>query len=182
MKATLISRSFLLASMLIALNSFGQRSGYKNETDLKFSSYEIQKALASPVTDVAAGTESINVSKKALTRFSKKFQNASNVKWEQIEDGFLAKFSSGEISTHSLFNKHGKLIYTINFCSEKQLPWYLAKMVNGHYKNYQITSAAEVLMDNRKIWVVKLAGTSNYVAVRIEDDEMQEIENFQKVN
>jgi hypothetical protein len=127
-----------------------------------------------------AGAEGI--SKKVLKKFNKKFNNIPNVKWEQIGDKFLATFLSGETTTKILFDEKGKLIYTINYSSEKLLPPGIKKLVNDKYKNYKITSVAKINEDNRQIWVVNLAGKSNYVATRIEDDEMEEIENFQKAN
>ncbi len=183
MKTTFISGiSLTLLSMLLTANTFAQKSDYKNEAAYKFTSDEIGKGLPSFSNDVNSSAETEDVNKKVLKHFNKKFYNVTNVKWEQLDDNFLAKFSAGETSTNSLFNNKGKLIYTIIFSSEKQLPAYIKNMVTNKYEDYKITSVAEVLQDNRKIWVVNLSGTTEYIIVRIEDGEMEEAENFQKAN
>ncbi|KAA9040847.1 hypothetical protein FW778_02055 [Ginsengibacter hankyongi] len=50
------------------------------------------------------------------------------------------------------------------------------------YRNYTITSAVGIFQDSRKIWIVKLANETNYIAARIEGGDMDEIENFGKAN
>lgn len=127
------------------------------------------------------GIEKINP--KLLNQFNKHFYHAANVKWQQIGDKFLATFADDETTTtSSLFSKNGKLIYIIHYSTEKQLPEMVKRLVNDKYEDYLITSVAQVLEKNREIWVVKLAGISHYKAVRVEDGEMEEVENFQKSN
>jgi hypothetical protein len=171
-----------LLSMLIVLNSFAQRSDYKNESAYTFSSHEISKMLPSLNNDITSGNESKNISEKVLVHFNKKFPNITKVSWYQVDGDFLAKFSTGETSTNSLFDTKGRLLYTIIFSSEKGLPWYEKKMITTKYAGYTILVVAKVNIDNRKIWVVKLAGKSNIVETRIEDGEMEEMENIQRAN
>ena len=74
------------------------------------------------------------------------------------------------------------MIYSINYCSENNCRSDIKKMITDKYETYTITSAAKVLQDNREIWIVKLADKFNYVTARLEDGEIEEIENFQKAN
>ena len=161
---------------------FSQKTDYKNEAAYKFSSSEISKGLPSFSNDILSSSVTENVNEKVLKQFNKKFINAGNVTWEQLDDNFLAKFSTGETKTRSLFNNKGKLIYTIIFSSEKQLPASLKNMVTNKYNDYKITSVANVFQDNRKIWIVKLAGKTDYKAAKIEEGEIEEVENFQRAN
>ena len=156
---------------------FSQKTDYKNEAAYKFSSSEISKGLPSFSNDILSSSVTENVNEKVLKQFNKKFINAGNVTWEQLDDNFLATFVIGETTTKSLFNKNGKLIYTIDIFSEKKLPNSVKSVVMNNYKNYSITSVARILQDNRKIWIVKLAGKTDYKAAKIE-----EVENFQRVN
>ncbi|MDQ6843437.1 MAG: hypothetical protein M3Z92_03660 [Bacteroidota bacterium] len=61
------------------------------------------------------------------------------------------------------------MIYAIKYPSEKQLPLYIKGLVKNYYRNYNITSAACILQGRQKIWIVKLAGKTSYLAARIED-------------
>lgn len=124
------------------------------------------------------GIEKINP--KLLKHFNKTFYHATNVKWQQLGNKFLATFSRGEITTRSLFYVNGKLIYTINYSTENQLPDAVKNLVKSGYDDYTITTVAQVLEKDREIWVVKLAGRSHYKTVRVEDGEMEEVENFEK--
>lgn len=183
MKTAIIFRTgLMLFSTFIVLSSFAQKADFTNESAFKFSSSEIDKGLplfsSISVTDIA----SAEVNEKILKNFNKKFREADGVTWEQEDDNYMAKFSRDGITANSLFDAKGRLIYTINFFSDKQLPVNSKKMLNNKYDPYHITSAAQVLIDNRNIWIVKLAGKTNFIALRIEDGEMSEIENFNRAN
>ena len=182
MKTTFIPRfSVLLLSLLIALNSFAQKAEYKNESASP-SSPEISNTSASYGNDIAGNSESENINEKVLKHFNRKFSNADNIKWEEAEGNFLATFLTGETLNTSLFDKKGRMIYAINYGSEKDLPADVKYIITKKYINYTITSAAKILQDNRKIWVATLAGDRNYITARVEDGEIEEIENFQKAN
>jgi hypothetical protein len=181
MKTTFISRTGLaLLSMFIILNSYAQKAGYNNEP-ASSSSSDINNASSS-YRDDAGSPETGNINEKVLKHFNKKFNDATNVKWEEAEDNFLATFSTGETLNTSLFDKKGRLIYAINYGSEKELPADVKNIITNKYISYTITSAAKVLQDNRKIWIATLTGKRNYITARVEDGEIEEIENFQKAN
>ena len=109
-------------------------------------------------------------------------KKAESIKWEQLDDNFLATFVLDNVTTKALYDKQGKLIYKINYISQKQLPANIKNTVANIYSNYTITSVAKILQDNRQIWIVKLANETNYVAAMVEDGDITEIENFRKAN
>lgn len=86
------------------------------------------------------------------------------------------------MTTKSLFDKKGRLIYAIDFSAGKELPNDVKNLVRNNYENYTITSVTKVEKDGRKIWVVNLSGTKNYIAVKVEDGEIEETENFKRAN
>jgi hypothetical protein len=182
MKITFISRTSLtLLSMLILLNSFAQKTEDKSEFAYPPPS-EISNGPVSYSNGIISNPENENVSEKVLKHFNRKFTNAGNIKWEQAGDNFLATFSTGETTTTSLFDKKGRMIYSVSYGSEKQLPADVKNMITNTYENYTITGVAKVLQDDRKIWVAKLTGKFDYVTARVEDGEIEEVENFQKSN
>lgn len=183
MKTAIISRfSLMLFSTFIVLSSFAQKADFTNESAFKFSSSEIDRGLPLFSNNNVTAITLAEVNEKVLKNFNKQFRDADNVKWEQEDDNYMAKFIRNEITTNSLFDTKGRLIYTINFFSEKKLPANSKKMLSNKYDQYHITSAAQVLIDNRNIWIVKLAGKTNFIALRVEDGEMSEIENFKRTN
>lgn len=172
--------SIIIFAMIVSLSAAAQKA-FNKQTALNLSLPEISRIFPTEMgfTDIIANEK---ISDKLSSRFNKLFKNAINVKWYKTGENFLAKFKTEETSNSSLFDKKGRLIYSINYCSQKQLPVSIKKMVTYKYEGYKITSVAKILQDNRKIWVIKLAGKSNYIAARVEDGEMQEVENFQKAN
>lgn len=179
MKTTINSRiSLALLSVLIVLTASAQKD-FNNESAYRFSSQEFN-APSFFDNNANATVETGSINEKALKHLKKEFSDVSNAKWFQLNDKLLAKFSNNETSNRILFDKHGKIIYMITYGSEKQLPVDIKKSIASKYENCTITSVIKVLEDNREIWVVKLAGKSNYVAARVEDGEIEEVENFQK--
>jgi hypothetical protein len=179
MKKTFITGLSLV--IFILSNAFAQKSENKNESDYKFSNNEAGETHLSPGSYSMSSPGSSNISEKVLKHFNKKYNNATQVKWYQFDDSFLATFSTGGTLTRSLFDKKGRMIYSINYFSEKQLPADVKKMITNRYESYKITGAAKVLQDNRKIWVIKLADEFNYVTARLEDGEIEETEIFRKL-
>ena len=172
--------SLIIFTMIVSLSATAQKAGNK-QTALNLSPSEISRSF--PVERVYSDIIEIEkISLKLSNRFNKLFKKAINVKWYKAGDNFLAEFKTEETLNTSLFDKKGRLIYSVNYGSQKQLPASIKKMITDKYEGYEITSVAKVLQDNRKIWIVKLAGKSNYIAARVEDGEMQEVENFQRSN
>jgi hypothetical protein len=179
MKTKLIYRIILsLICIPVFAGSFSQKD-FSNASAFK-STTQISTSL--PVNDKPKESETISVNIKLLKHFNHMFHNASDVKWEQVDDGFVAAFVNDETPTKTFFNKKGQMICTIDFMPQTGLPLYEKNLIANTYPHYTITSVARVRMDNQKIWYVKLAGKTIYVAVSIEDGEMEEKENFLKGN
>ena len=53
-------------------------------------------------------------------------------------------------------------------------------MIKEAYKDYNITTAINVKSAGRYIWVVHLEGLKNFVTVRVEDQDLKEVERFAK--
>ena len=170
--------SMALLSVLLLSNSFAQKD-FSNSSAYRYPSNQSMITFPSPENNL---TNKEDVNKKVLKHFNKTFRNAKNIKWAQLDDNFLATFTKDNIATKSLFDKKGHLIYSIDYFSEKELPVNIKNIVISNYRHYAITSVARIQQDSQKIWIVKLANKANYIAVRIENGEEEEIENFQKAN
>jgi hypothetical protein len=169
-------------SLFITVNSFAQEGSFKSESAGKFFSYEMSKKFPSVNYNIPGNLEREDINKKVKQNFNKKFLTQTNAAWEQLGDKFLVTFTTDETLTRALFDKTGRMIYSINYCSEKQLPQDVKRLVKNKYEDYKITSAAKVLEENKIIWLIKLAGENDYVEVRLDGDEMSEVENFKKAN
>ncbi len=107
------------------------------------------------------------INMKVKRAFIKLFGEESEQNWSITGQNFLNRFHVNGVLTNALFSKNGQLIYTITYGTEKQLP-------------AGITAATEIMEDKRDIWVVQLQNDSEVITVRIENREMEQVQQFYK--
>jgi len=112
--------------------------------------------------------------------FESYFANAQNPTWYSINKNYLIKFMTDDNLNHALFTEKGKLVYHISYGYEKNLPTDVRKLVKSSYYDYDITRAIKVTEGNRLIWVVNLEDAKTLVLVRVEQDEMEEVQRVNK--
>jgi hypothetical protein len=120
------------------------------------------------------------IPEKVWANFRSYFGNAENTKWYEENKNYLVKFMTNEEANRALFTKRGRLIYHISYGYENNLPEELRTQIKGSYNDYSITKAIKVTEANRLIWVVNLETEKKFVMVRLEEGEMEEVQNFNK--
>lgn len=182
MKTTII-RHFLLVGVasLVGLTS---RSQINSTNEIAYTRQSTDMVnTASMKIDLSSLRNYISddkVNRKILKYFVRHFENAGNIEWAKVDDNVLAEFVSGEITTRALFNKSGHLIYTIRVSNEQMLPRNYLEMVHNLYTDYKIGQVARVNEASREIWVVKLAAPDKLITMRIENDQPEEVERFER--
>jgi hypothetical protein len=126
------------------------------------------------VTSIALVAPNVN---KA---FKKAFPDAEDLNWYKYDKEYLAKFIIKDMNHNTLYRQNGVMKYDISYGYENNLPEKIKEMVTGVYDNYKIIRAINIKVTERNIWVVKLEGMKKYLTVRVEDDEMDEVESFSK--
>ena len=160
MKTQPIIAIFALSAIMITSNSFAQLSNVNN----------LQSSLNKPV----------KVYENVQLEFHKLFDAAENVRWEQVDKNYLAKFTLGNVEQRALLSPRGKLIYKIMYGQEKHLPTDMRKGVKRSYVEYIITQACLIEENDRSIWIIKLEDDSNYVTVRVENGEIEQVQKYRK--
>ena len=125
-------------------------------------------------------TGSAKVSNELSKAFKKSFPGAQDLKWYKLDQDYLAKFIKDDLAHNALFKKNGFLKYDISYGHESNLPAQTHELIQGAYKDYNITTAINVKSAGRDIWVVHLEGLNNLVTVRVEDQDLEEVERFEK--
>lgn len=128
------------------------------------------------VTSIALVAPNVNKS------FKKAFPDAEDLNWYKYDKEYLAKFIIKDMNHNALFRQNGIMKYDISYGYEHNLPEKIKEMVTGVYDNYKIIRAINIKVTERNIWVVKLEGMKKYLTVRVEDDEMDEVESFFKAD
>jgi len=114
--------------------------------------------------------------------FKKAFPDAEDLNWYKYDKEYLAKFIIKDMNHNTRFRQNGFMKYDISYGYEHNLPGNIKEMVVGAYDNYKIIRAINIKVTDRNIWVVKLEGMKKYLTVRVENDEMDEVESFYKAD
>lgn len=138
---------------------------------------EKDSLITLPEITITGSTKVSNVLNKAFTRA---FPNAERVSWYKLNKDFLTKFIQNDMDHNALFKKNGVMKYDISFGYEEHLPEEVRNMVQSSYSDFKITRAIDVKEAGRDIWVVNLEGMKNYVIVRVEDQQLEEVQRFKK--
>ncbi len=171
--------ALILFSAFTVSGALAQRTDFSNESAFKFPSNKIMNELFSPAgADLPAENE--KVSDEVLKSFKTEYQDAQKVTWSQVNNNYLAKFSNGNIAMETLLNKHGKILYSIAYGVEKDLPKNVQTLVYATYPEHIITNVAKVTRKNRQIWVITSAGQYDDVRFRVEGGQIEEVETIQK--
>lgn len=153
----------LFAAMFIMVSAFAQPSTVKN----------LQPALNT--------SSDIKIYENVAEAFQKIFANAENVRWDKVQNNYLAKFSIGDVEKRALLTSKGQLIYEITYGKEKHLPVDIRKNVKRNYVEFNITSAVLVEEANRSIWVINLEDDKHFVIARVENNEIEEVKKYMKM-
>ncbi len=156
----------------------GQNSFSPN--DSKEHSLVINESVL-PGSSVALNTSF--VSAKALKNFEKSFKNAGGATWEKSPSGFVAKFSDGSIQNAIYYDKEGNWQGSMKSYYEDMLNKDVRTIVKQKYFDDKITYIQEIEVissEGTPTYVVHLEGAHDLKLVRVQDGEMDVIEEYQK--
>lgn len=141
-----------------------------------------QQTSIKSVQPVLTNSTYSKVYENVLTEFQRHFPNAEDVQWYNIKKDYLARFSIDDLEYRALLDRKGNLLYKITYGREKHLPANIRKDIKRNYVEFLITLAVFVEEDNRKIWIINLEDDSEHVIVRVENDEIEEVQKYRKAN
>src|SRR5579885_3347642 len=166
----LITSAFFFAQTLFAQENNSNTNKNDNYSYVDLS--KIDPNIASTKTAVA--TETVN--NKIAKSFKKYFGEQTEQNWSIVGTNFLNRFHSNGVLTNSMFDKNGNLIYTVTYGTEQNMPEDIRRIVKGEYYDYNISMAVNVNENKRDIWVVTLANEKKQITVRVEDGEMEQVQ------
>ncbi len=75
----------------------------------------------------------------------------------------------------NFYNRNGKLLYTIDYYGEKELPAAVRDQVKAVYYDFTIMTVEEVKQADKHIYFVDLEDATRLKKVRVCDGEMEEV-------
>jgi hypothetical protein len=121
----------------------------------------------------------IKASAKAEKDFSRSRKGAENIQWYVVPEGSLVRYTLNEKQGKRFYNKKGNFLHDILTYSEESLPLYVKDMVKRtYYSDYNITLAQEIHSEGKIIYVVQIENKSTLKILRIVDDEMEVLNEY----
>jgi len=134
----------------------------------------------SPAVLVSENTASASMS-KAVKNFEKTFKNVADEKWYEMPDGFRVTFTEKDVRCRLDYDKKGNWMHTIRYYDEKELPVEVRRLVVSSYLDYSIRTVEEVEAPHDvKFYVIHLEGETNWINIKVSDNEITELEKIKK--
>jgi hypothetical protein len=123
------------------------------------------------------------VSPKALRDFSRNYKGIDDALWMQLkEGGFVCEFTDKMILSRVIYNSKGNWVHTIAGYGGDKLAKEVRSMVRSTYYDYDITYVDEIdLPGNKKVYLIHLQDEKSIKIIRICNDEMEMIEEYEKL-
>jgi hypothetical protein len=115
----------------------------------------------------ASASNPPEVTEQVIKAFKETFNEARNVSWEEKADNcYQAHFTISEITVRALYAEDGKLVQTIRYYNEKELPARILARFKSMYKDKQITGVTEVANDEEISYTVVLKDDKHWFWVK----------------
>ncbi|MEO8413826.1 MAG: hypothetical protein ABI472_09215 [Ginsengibacter sp.] len=167
---------FVITGLVLCQFAGKTFSQFSDKRQAKVSSYAFGDKLSNPKGDGSLAES--RVSQPALISFSKSFQDVSQIKWFRVKKLYEVDFLKNENQSKCLYNVKGRLIYSVLYGSEKDLPGAVKRIVKREYYDYNITKVFEIQQGHRDIWLIDMEYDKNLLTVRVEGGLMEELNNF----
>src|SRR4051794_30804950 len=84
---------------------------------------------------------------RIMQTFARHFEKATNESWYRIKENFVVHFTIDRKQTNAVFNKKGKLLYSLSNCSEKDLHAETRELIKNTYSGYNIIRVTKTYHD-----------------------------------
>ena len=140
-----------------------------NNLNVQVREADLPVALATHVTK--------NTFQRALNDLKRNFKVVNNIRWENVEDGHIATFTSNGIKNTVAYNTKGNWQHTIRQYREKNLPNEVRTLVKSNYFNFNLSQVEELTISGATIYLIHADGINEHKLIRISEEKMEVIVN-----
>ncbi|WP_114792522.1 hypothetical protein U0035_02075 [Niabella yanshanensis] len=119
--------------------------------------------------NAAASTPEPAVNEKAQQTFVATFKNVNNITWSNAGNNYEAFFENDGTKTRVTIDAKGRLLQTIRYYKEEQLPSNVLYNVKRDYKNNEIHGVTEVSNKNGVHYRIVLKDSIHYTHINAND-------------
>jgi len=125
---------------------------------------------------------SATVNRKAVRNFKKDYHQTSAAEWSVLEDNSLmCRFVMDDIRYRAFYSSHGQWIYTTAGYDAAKLDKAVYDKIKRVYYNSSIVFVNQIDMVNGKtIYIVEIRDEKSIRKIRVNDDEMEVVQEFDK--
>lgn len=113
----------------------------------------------------AASTIAPVVNEKAQQTFAANFKNVDDVSWSSTGNNYEAFFEKDGIKTRVTIDAKGRLLQTIRYYKENELPSNVLYNVKTDYKNSEIHGVTEISNKNGVYYRIILKDNTRYTHI-----------------
>lgn len=123
---------------------------------------------------------SINI--RAIRDFVSRQENATDVAWFKVKDGFVVRFVSDSIYARSAYRPNGVWVYTIRQYEEKKMLKEVRHAVKSVYYDYSITLVEQIETPDEPVkYLVHLQDAKSWKNVLVSNGQLDLIEDRKKL-
>lgn len=129
-----------------------------------------------------AGTdEVVTPETKAVKNFKRSHPDVTNESWRIENDYFFVTYRIDDINYKIAYTPEGHVDYSLRMYKENNLPSRVRSALKSTYYNYQITDVQELDLKTEIIYLIKLTDTYTWKTIRVNNGDLEEIENYSTV-
>ncbi|AHF16402.1 hypothetical protein [Niabella soli] len=108
------------------------------------------------------------VNEKVLKTFHQVFADAKNVQWKATAEYNEASFNSGAIAARAIIDNNGKLVRTIRYYKETNLPSNILYKVKSKYEGKEVYGVTEITNDAGTAYEIVMRDSQKMYTVHID--------------
>ena len=117
---------------------------------------------------------------KAVQHFMNTYENASDIRWTKLKNGFRVYFISDDIQTRIIYSKKGAPESIIRYYGEDKLLFDIRHRIKTQYYDYSISIVTEVNYHGKIAYLVKMENKISWKTIKVVDGEMEVTEEYLK--
>ena len=107
-----------------------------------------------------------DVNQKVLQAFNKTFINVKDVKWSEYQNFYEVKFRQNEILTRVTYDPDGRMISTLRYYNEEQLPMLVLARVKERFSKQKVYGVTEESSEEGTYYHITLEDEKHWIAVK----------------
>lgn len=119
--------------------------------------------------NVFAAEKNLPINEKVLKTFNQVFKDAQNVTWNSTDKYAEATFKSGDVKTKAFLDNDGKLVQTIRYYQQENLPSNILYNIQKKY-SHKIWGVTEVSNSTGTVYNVVLKSSKHWYTVKANSD------------